>query len=388
MKEIQTDVVIVGGGIAGLWAFNLLNNAGIHTALVEINALGAGQTICSQGIIHGGLKYALHGALSRDAQEMSNVPAIWTKCLQGDGQIDLRKTKILSQGQYLFSTGDLATKVSSFFASKALKSGTKSVLKNDYPSVFLTEKFKGSLYQLQEDVLDVPSLLGCLADKHRGNLLKADNCKVQFISKNQVDFLEVEFSKQKYSLKAKNYVFLAGEGNGKLLEKNDYIDIPMQTRALHMSFVKAKELPVLYAHCIGIGMMPRITITTHQDRNGINTWYVGGEVAEHGVGLNKLDQLQHTKQELEKIFPWLDFSSAEIGSFMINRAERWQRGGKKPATYELFSANNIQVGWPTKLALSPFLAAEILKNVSQIKNEASDDLSVYPKPEIAKVPWF
>ena len=58
-NRIRVDVVIVGGGIAGLWLLNLLRSRGYGAVLIERSAFGDGQTICSQGMIHGGLKYAL-----------------------------------------------------------------------------------------------------------------------------------------------------------------------------------------------------------------------------------------------------------------------------------------------------------------------------------------
>ena len=63
-SSYSTDIVIFGGGIAGLWLLNRLRDQGYHAILLETDKLGCGQTLASQGIIHGGLKYALNGALS------------------------------------------------------------------------------------------------------------------------------------------------------------------------------------------------------------------------------------------------------------------------------------------------------------------------------------
>ena len=48
-------IIIIGGGIAGLWMLNRLRAEGYDVMLLEKNQLGAGQTIASQGMIHGGI---------------------------------------------------------------------------------------------------------------------------------------------------------------------------------------------------------------------------------------------------------------------------------------------------------------------------------------------
>jgi len=53
---MQLDVLIFGGGAAGLWCLDCFRRAGYHALLLESKALGSGQTIQAQGIIHGGGK--------------------------------------------------------------------------------------------------------------------------------------------------------------------------------------------------------------------------------------------------------------------------------------------------------------------------------------------
>ncbi|MGV8488604.1 hypothetical protein ACV34S_33335, partial [Pseudomonas aeruginosa] len=54
----------------------------------------------------------------------------------------------------------------------------------------------------------------------------------------------------------------------------------MQRPPLHMVMVKAATLKPLYAHCLGAGPKPRITVTTHPTRDGQSVWYLGGDIAE------------------------------------------------------------------------------------------------------------
>ena len=76
------DIVIVGAGIAGLWTFNRLKRMGYDVLLLESKAIGSGQTIASQGIIHSGLKYAFAGKVNNLAKSISAMPACWKKCLR------------------------------------------------------------------------------------------------------------------------------------------------------------------------------------------------------------------------------------------------------------------------------------------------------------------
>src|SRR5688500_2310975 len=99
---IEKDIVILGGGIAGLWLLNRLRDAGYSVLLLENSALGAGQTIASQGMIHGGLKYALGGALTGASEAIADMPQHWQRCLQGQGDVDLRGTQLLSDTYYLW----------------------------------------------------------------------------------------------------------------------------------------------------------------------------------------------------------------------------------------------------------------------------------------------
>ena len=97
----STDIVIFGGGIAGLWLLNSLREAGYQAILFERHTIGGGQTLASQGIIHGGLKYALQGSLTGAAQAIAAMPERWRQCLAGEGDMDLRGTRVLCEHYYM-----------------------------------------------------------------------------------------------------------------------------------------------------------------------------------------------------------------------------------------------------------------------------------------------
>ena len=94
---ISTDVLIVGAGVAGLWLNARLRRQGFSTVLVESASLGGGQSLKSQGIIHGGAKYALHGALTGASEAIADMPRRWREALSGSGELDLSGVRLLSE---------------------------------------------------------------------------------------------------------------------------------------------------------------------------------------------------------------------------------------------------------------------------------------------------
>jgi glycerol-3-phosphate dehydrogenase len=394
-KVVETDIVIIGGGIAGLWLLNRLRQLGFAAILVESGLLGGGQTHKSQGIIHGGTKYALQGNVTSAAQSIADMPAVWRQCLQGKGDIDLTHVPVLSQHQYLFSTNKLMGKLTGFFASLALQGNVQPLMSDAYPTIFQNAQFKGVVYALEEMVIDVHSLVRELVKPNQDVIFKIDPLRedqLQLDPNGRLISLEVESGASKTILiKGKKYIFAAGAGNEFLLKKLAHPAVAMQRRPLHMVVVKTDFSYPVYAHCLGMGATPRFTITTHQAHDGKTIWYLGGQIAEEGVKHDATTQINIAKKELQEVFPWLDFSTARFATFFVDRAEPLQPGGKRPDSTYFKEIENMIVAWPTKLALAPKLAEDIIQSLlnSDSKNGAFDAraLRAFPIPALAKPIW-
>ena len=144
-QHLQVDIAILGGGIAGLWLLNRVRAAGYHAVLFEAEALGSGQSVASQGMIHGGVKYTLGGALSGASEAIADMPAHWRRCLAGDGDVDLRGTRILSDHFYMWSSDNALSRVTTFLASKALRGRVDALKPRDYPALFQHPAFRTDL---------------------------------------------------------------------------------------------------------------------------------------------------------------------------------------------------------------------------------------------------
>lgn len=394
-KIVETDITIVGGGIAGLWLLNRLRQLGYSTLLLESATLGGGQTNKSQGIIHGGMKYALQGKLTNASQTIADMPSVWRDCLSGKGEIDLTQVPILSPCQYLWSTGKLGGKIAGFFANVAMQGRVEALQPHAYPAVFQTPQFKGLVYSLDEMAIDVNVLIRELAKPHQDVIFKMDPLREDNLildEKGRLTALEVHVgSGEALQIKSQKTIFTAGSGNEIVLQKLQRKDFAMQRRPLHMVVVKCDFDYPVFAHCFGMSSTPRITITTHKANDGKSIWYLGGQIAEEGVKYNEAEQNAIAKKELAELFPWLDFSHAKFASFHVDRAELAQPGGKRPDGAEMREVENMIIAWPTKLALAPKLADDIIACLQRenIQHGMTDirALRAFPMPSLAKPIW-
>lgn len=383
--SISTDVLIVGGGVAGLWLNARLQRQGYSTVLVESAALGGGQSVKSQGIIHGGTKYALHGALSGASEAIADMPRRWREALSGQGELDLSGVRLLSDAHYLWSPGSLASNLTSFLASKAVRSRVDQVKGDALPPALQNPRFKGKVYRLSELVLDVPSLIARLAELAGPSLLAGQRIEPLSEAGERVG-LRVDGRE----IRAQRIVLSAGAGNAELLAALGRKQPAMQRRPLHMVMVKAASLKPLYAHCLGGGAKPRLTVTSHPAADGQWVWYLGGDLAEvEGVARDQAAQIAVAKKELAELVPWIDLSEAQWATLRVDRAEPAQSGLVRPDNAFLDEQGPLLVGWPTKLALAPDFADRVEAALRRdgIQPGQPQPLPELPRPPLAQAAW-
>ncbi len=387
-KLVSVDVVIFGGGIAGLWALARLRQAGYAAILLETKTLGGLQTIAAQGIIHGGAKYALTGSASDATQAIGDMPQRWRACLAGEGELDLSRVRVLSQHQYLWSTESIGSRMTGFFASKLMRSRMAAVEGVDRPKLLQSTAFKGNVYRLEEPVLDVPSLVAELVRQQGDACFQIEPDAVQ-LDAAQPGCVKIATSAGSVSIQAQQLVLAAGAGNESLLKQLDRETPQMQRRPLHMLMARG-PLPLLYAHCLGASANPRLTITSYPLAEGEIVWHLGGQVAESGVASDEKEHIAAGQAELAALLPWLDLTDIHWATRRIDRAEIATPGGKRPDSWLVHSERDVITAWPTKLAFAPCLAADVLHCLEQDGVRPSGDGTVsidLPCAPLAQPPW-
>ena len=253
------------------------------------------------------------------------------------------------------------------------------------PPALQDRAFKGKVYRLAELVIDVPSLLANLAQLAGDSLLAGERIEPL----HEGDEL-VGLSVDGREIRAQRIVLSAGGGTEDLLHALGLNQPTMQRRPLHMVLAKGPNLKPLYAHCLGGGPKPRITVTTHPAADGQWVWYLGGDLAEaDGVAREPAAQIAAAQKEVAGLLPWVDQSLIRWATLRIDRAEPGQSGLVRPDNAFLAEQQRLLVGWPTKLALAPDLTDRVLASLERdgIRPAARPDLTDLPRPPLGVPAW-
>jgi glycine/D-amino acid oxidase-like deaminating enzyme len=412
--RLQCDLAIIGGGIAGLWSLARAREAGFSAVLLAKGPLGAGQTIWSQGIIHGGLKYALSGQATSAARAIAEMPARWLNALQGRGEIDLSAVRPYADHQHLWTAPGLAARFAGLAASHAIRTPVAKVGKADRPEALAEAPFGVGVYRVDEPVLPVRTLLDALAQLIGPAALAIRSVEaITPPGAGDADGLRIEATTQTdpeneaavaaIKIRARRVLLAAGAGNLDLLALAGHGGLArppavMQRRPLHMVVARG-ALPVLNAHCVGASAKPRLTITTPpDDASGEDqrtrhqrTWLIGGQLAEEGLQRSPAQQAQVARQELEACLPWVKLDGVRFTTGHVDRAEGRTADGQKPDWPVTLAEGPVMVAWPTKLAFAPLLADKVIEwlrasGLSPGQAELSA-LELGPHASIAPYPW-
>lgn len=399
-ETIHVDAVIIGGGISGLFTLAKLINRGYRAVLLEKGALGDGQTLKSQGIIHGGSKYALLGKTTEAQRQIAAMPSYWRACLNGNGEVDLSACQVLADKQLMWAMPNLSGRVTGFFAGKMMKSRVEALHHANganplLPTALRHRDCRGHFYALDEPVLDVRSLIAALVAKYGDYILS--NCETEITDNNNScnsngDTLSTVYASRdgaRWHFSADKIFITAGQGNADFAEQ--------QLRPLRMVYARVpKAFGKLFVHVLETSDKPRLTISAYDSSAKNNgggdsnndewIWYLGGNLAEKGASLSAAATVALAKRELTDIFPWLNFTHVAIDSFLVNRAEGLA-DGKRPDTPTIVENGNQYIAWPTKLALAPMLADSLLAKMPPPRSDGKAMPVLFPTPTIGDFPY-
>lgn len=388
MGAARYDTVILGGGVAALWTARVLQGSG-QAVLVLTNApLGSGQSLAAQGVIHGGLKYAVGGKLTEASEALAKMPERWLAALNGAGPVDLSGAELLSDHQILWTREGVVSQVVGFFGSKAVRGRSAGLKRDEYPAAFASDRFRGRLFRIDEPVVDPVSVIRELSSGLHIHQVDWDqNARIESEGSAIAAIHLIDRKGASVRIEAGQFVLAAGAGNGALLDQLGIESPRMQRRPLHQVIVRKAGLPPLYGVCVGTGPKPPLVVTTHRDAAGRTVWYGGGEIAEQaGVARSEAEQIEVARKLFAELLPWVDLGGAEWFTWRGDRAEPLTGTGDRPAGAYCRRIGNVLVAWPTKLALAPDLADQVLRETAGYIIGTGGELDL-PRPGLGTAPW-
>ena len=298
---MELDVLIFGGGATGLWLLDRLSRRGDRVLLLEARRLGAGQTVASQGIIHGGLKYTLQGLLTPAAREIRGMPDVWRQSLAGLGAPDLQNTRVRADCCHLWRSDSLRSRLGMLGARVGLHVAPQPVSPAECPAVLAG--CPEPVARIEEQVISPASFIADLAQQHRPRILAIDAAAgLECLTGQPGVAVRVRVAHpstgQRLEISPRHIVLAAGGGNGALRRRLGLPADQMQKRPLHMVLVRGR-LPVLNGHCVD-GARTRVTITTDCDASGRTVWQIGGQLAEEGVSFDEQSLVRRAAAELRE----------------------------------------------------------------------------------------
>ncbi|MEM7680318.1 MAG: FAD-dependent oxidoreductase [Planctomycetota bacterium] len=397
------DVLILGGGSAGLWTLDTLRRAGFDCLLAERSALGTGQTIGSQGIIHGGLKYTLKGALTPSAKAIRDMPERWRASAEGSAEPDLSAGDVVRAPHcHLWRTASLKSRVGMVGARAGLRVAPVRIDRADWPDAL--SQLQGEVFRLDEQVWSPARFLAALARPHADRILRVveeDGVRVVAppTDSEHAPQVEVRCPQGRQAVLAPRWIVVTAGVGAELLRTEIGLPKPrMQRRPVHMILVRGRSLPVLNGHCVD-GRVTRVTITSDTDAQGRTVWQVGGQVSEDGVNLAPEALLRLALTEVRASLGGFDADDAEWSTYRLDKAEVSTHGGLRPDDAYLAKDARVLTAWPTKLALVPRLADLVLAEVSAEARPApgsgdsldgsihTEALHGWPGVDVALPPW-
>ncbi|MCY3840273.1 MAG: FAD-dependent oxidoreductase [Gammaproteobacteria bacterium] len=336
-RTLSVDAAIVGGGISGLWLANLLVGRGLSVVICEPRGVGGVQTLASQGIVHGGNKYALQGAAPL-AGALKGMPDRWRACLGGTGEIDLR------------GVGLLADRID-------IRIGDDTIEADDL-------------------VLDVPSLVRRLA-RPLAHRIVATRVSPDSLVGNPSGVGRIELDA--CTIHARVYVLAAGAGNTTLSQQAGFPRAPLRHRPLRQTIVRLRRGVRVYAHWMSSprDAEPTLTVTSHGSQLRI-----GGAVADAGANRDEAAQVVLVKDLLRQAFPSIDVESAGFETFVAARAEPASNAIRDLPDAYVVRHGNCLLCLPVKLSLAPRLGDLVLAELGNLE-PAKDGWSGDPNSRVA-----
>ncbi len=382
---LECDVLVVGGGVQGLWLANDLTRRGFSVTLLTDRALGFGQTLHSHLLLHRGYLYS-DLELIKQIRESERMFRFFV-----DEHMAEPPNRVT---MYVMNRAEELRRRQTWAAADLRWAPCK------LPAVFAGgEAGHATAMATGEMWLDGEELMAALAAPVAGRLVRAAGARFEPQSGAVVatsNGIELAF--------AADYVVLAaGAGNAALAHaalrggSGRGAPVPQQLRRSQMMVVRNAELPdIAFVH-------PELSLFSVAKRwDGEVVWLVsfGSDETYEGDPAGDDPPVDRARlgagvNALARVVPSLGSSEVEWGWYTGLKSELRQRDrpGALPSglAVETVEEGRILAVWPTKLTLAPLAAtrvAEVLQEWGAEPRRGQPDLGEYERPEPGREKWL
>ena len=388
LHQVEVDVVVIGGGVAGCWVTKELSHAGYATALVSLEGLGGGQTAHSHVYLHRGHLYReearneLSGGGSTLTTDLRLASRLWDEWLAGLVGGGHHLDAAPSTGLFGFRSGrdaqDVEAAVWSPLGLRSQPVGPPPVLSGSALTAFR---------RVDARCLDAEALIRALAP--RSEAFTVDAAAVTpVIDGTRIEAVRVRTASGELSVRGRATVLAAGAGNRQLLNGFPPGAVPvMRDRPSFMLVVVDDSGPFLEP-LSGVFVLngdDSLFLVSRQE--GARTaWLLSDACTE----TDHRDWLAYVLAELREVFPhvwqgrehlqwgWYDAPKAEV-----SLDEAFQR--QVHSHVALHVGDNVVGVWPTKLTLAPLAALDVLEMVDDLLGSPTQQLPSSPPNSGARI---
>jgi glycine/D-amino acid oxidase-like deaminating enzyme len=356
-QPILLDVLVLGGGVQGLWLLRDLTEAGYAAALLDPNPIGGAQTLHSQGFIHHGHAYP---HLDADApQTFKRAVAKWTPLLNDAPEVVARDRAYVG---FLALTNAL-------FWQRSWMERTLRFASTPQPPGFPENTLERIYYTPQAQIRP-----GKLA-RHLATPFESaiGHGKVELVDlsrdDSRVDAVIARVADKRIKIQPSFVVLAAGAANEALVRLPFLLKVDLPPTHTRQSFVLAvrSEGPPLPEIALLVPDLWLFIVAQRMD-DGAPIWLVSSGIDEEEMRGPFTDTARTFLQKLRLAFPTIfdgeAFAQLRFGYYLGTKVEARVAGNKDPppvitAVHPLERSNVILV-WPTKLTLAPLASEQVL----------------------------
>lgn len=367
-RPLDLDVLVIGGGIQGLWLLNDLKAAGYAAALLERRTLGGGQTLHSHIYIHRGYLYREKELIGH----LSGVTERWTRWIRRH-----KPPQAAGPSYFGFEDPSQADRKLELWSSTGLEF-EKPLEGNRMPRALRGGVIR-SVYKTPEIGLMGESLISLLNGEVEPCITRIQEVERVSVTRDgrRVDEIEVSTASGPVTFRPRALVLAAGAGNQALLDLMTSgahrmlgrVQGAQQIRKAHMLVLKGPLEPLT-----GVFDTGSLFMVARKAADGEMVWLISDNRSESLFFVE--DWLEYDPtwwlplviSSLRRIAPrQLDsFDSLRWGVYAAPKAEGAARGGlPSEERIESYGVENLWTVWPTKLTLAPLVSETVLGRIRQ-----------------------